>query len=231
MQKTTSEATVIAVPPPRAGRLLEEVRAEHSALIGQLDALRREHRDIRVELSRMPDGAERRIQGERIGELDERIRLVEKQLEVNVLEMGEAVPQTATVVEVPPHYAGEPHLLDLPKEYVILGGLFMLVTLLPLSVALARRMWHRSTPTVAAAPAELVERMNRMEHIVEATALEMERIGEGQRFMTSLLSENMAASRNIAAPAQRAANPPYRGAQRDALPGGDSPLPGMITPV
>ena len=231
MQKTTSEATVIAVPPPRAGRLLEEVRAEHSALIGQLDALRREHRDIRVELSRMPDGAERRIQGERIGELDERIRLVEKQLEVNVLEMGEAVPQSSATIEIPPTFYGEPHLLALPNEYVLLGSLFMLVTFLPLSIAFARRMWHRSTAAVAAVPAELVERMNRVENIVEATALEVERIGEGQRFMTSLLNENAVASRNIAVPAQRVANPPYRNAQRDALPGGDSPLPGMITPV
>ena len=36
---------------------------------------------------------------------------------------------------------------------------------------------------------ELQERMARVERIVEATAIEVERISEGQRFTTKLLSE------------------------------------------
>jgi hypothetical protein len=36
---------------------------------------------------------------------------------------------------------------------------------------------------------ELVARMSRVEQIVEATAIEIERISEGQRFTTRLLSE------------------------------------------
>ena len=36
---------------------------------------------------------------------------------------------------------------------------------------------------------ELTTRLNRVEQIVEATAIEIERISEGQRFTTKLLSE------------------------------------------
>jgi len=36
---------------------------------------------------------------------------------------------------------------------------------------------------------ELVARLNRVEQIVESTAIEIERISEGQRFTTKLLSE------------------------------------------
>ncbi len=40
---------------------------------------------------------------------------------------------------------------------------------------------------------ELQERLGRVERIVEATAIEVERISEGQRFTTKLLSERKSA--------------------------------------
>ena len=45
------------------------------------------------------------------------------------------------------------------------------------------------------------ERMARLEQAVEAIALEVERISEGQRFTTKLLSERAAADRLAGAPA------------------------------
>ena len=51
--------------------------------------------------------------------------------------------------------------------------------------------------TVAELPGErtaLDERLSRIEAVVEATALEVERIGEGQRFTTKLLQERGLAS-------------------------------------
>jgi high-affinity K+ transport system ATPase subunit B len=44
----------------------------------------------------------------------------------------------------------------------------------------------------AARDPELVERITRIEQIVEATAIEIERISEGQRFTTRLLGERKA---------------------------------------
>jgi hypothetical protein len=42
---------------------------------------------------------------------------------------------------------------------------------------------------VTSLPKEISERLSRMEHAVEATAEEVERIGEGQRFLTRLFTE------------------------------------------
>ena len=50
---------------------------------------------------------------------------------------------------------------------------------------------QRETLSSAKDP-ELQERMARVERIVEATAIEIERISEGQRFTTRLLSERKA---------------------------------------
>ncbi|HVX41351.1 MAG TPA: hypothetical protein VHB25_17435 [Gemmatimonadaceae bacterium] len=68
--------------------------------------------------------------------------------------------------------------------------------------------WQRRRSAPRAKPpddAQLLDaRFNRLEEIVEATALEVERIGEGQRFTTRLLAEGRSAS----APSARAPERP-----------------------
>lgn len=58
----------------------------------------------------------------------------------------------------------------------------------PLARAFARRMDRRPVAAAAAAP-EVVSRLDRIEQAVEAVALEVERISEGQRYVTKLMSE------------------------------------------
>ena len=53
------------------------------------------------------------------------------------------------------------------------------------------------TPVVPQVPKDVADRLERMEQGIEAVALEVERIGEGQRFVTQLMSDR----------AQRAALP------------------------
>lgn len=64
------------------------------------------------------------------------------------------------------------------------------VLLFPLVVAFAIRMIRRSALT-APAPQfrESPERLERLEQAVDTIALEVERISEGQRFVTKLLTE------------------------------------------
>ena len=57
----------------------------------------------------------------------------------------------------------------------------------PIARAYARRMEN-----APAMPPELAERMQRMEQAIDAIAVEVERISEGQRFATKLLSESRA---------------------------------------
>jgi hypothetical protein len=49
--------------------------------------------------------------------------------------------------------------------------------------------WIRRPRGTPALPPEIVERLERIERAVDVTALEVERIGEGQRFLTRALGE------------------------------------------
>ena len=61
---------------------------------------------------------------------------------------------------------------------------------LPLARAFARRMDRGQGPVRALPSAEASDaRMERVERSVEAIALEIERVAEGQRFLTRLLSD------------------------------------------
>ena len=70
-------------------------------------------------------------------------------------------------------------------------ALFILFVLGPLAIGAMRMMWKRSNRAgpPPAAFAETAQRMERLEHSIDAIALEIERVSEGQRFVTRLLSE------------------------------------------
>ena len=95
-----------------------------------------------------------------------------------------------------------------PEIAVPLGAFLCAIILaigVPLARAYSRRMDAESkNPRL---PTEITSRLERMEQAIDSVALEVERISEGQRFTTKLLSEgrNAAESRQIAptsAPAQ-----------------------------
>lgn len=78
------------------------------------------------------------------------------------------------------------------------GGLFFLA--LPLVLVLARRLWVRGVPRTAV-DLENSPRLQRMEQAIESIAVEVERIGEAQRFTTRLLAERQPdAMARVAAP-------------------------------
>ena len=61
----------------------------------------------------------------------------------------------------------------------------------------------------AARPGQLDDRLIHLEQSVEAVAIEVERIGEGQRFVARLLTEEEApVAAPVAAPAPTSATPP-----------------------
>jgi len=61
--------------------------------------------------------------------------------------------------------------------------------LFPFAVALARRVWVRNGPRPVAPDLENSPRLQRIEQAIESIALEVERIGEAQRFTTKVLAE------------------------------------------
>ena len=82
-----------------------------------------------------------------------------------------------------------------PEVLVPIAFFAMIVSIvvgLPYVRGMVRR-WDRegASPQL---PSDLVARMERMEHAIDSIAVEVERISEGQRFTTKLLSETRSAN-------------------------------------
>lgn len=172
-----------------AAAIYRGFRAQRKELTDQLDDLENTREAISENLMQLPlTSPERSVLDSRLAEVNKRISVVDGMLASNSASLAQAAAVPGAVVEPPRIIQQGP-----PEEAYIVGIVFMVIVLLPLSVALARRIWRRSVTAVTTFPRELGERLSRMEHALEATSLEVERIGEGQRFLTRLFTEGEAA--------------------------------------
>ena len=135
----------------------------------------------------------------RVVDVDARISDLDKQIAAADADVARSAAVPGTTVEAPSPPRSGP-----PEEFYALSALFIVVTLLPLSIAFARRIWRRSAAVTVKLTKELDGRMISLEQAVESIAVEVERIGEGQRFVTQLLADNRAARRRGAVRSQTA---------------------------
>jgi hypothetical protein len=80
-----------------------------------------------------------------------------------------------------------------PEVIVPLAGIFMIVALslgIPFLRIIGKRVEASANPR--AFPSDVTARLERIEHAIDAMAVEIERVAEGQRFTTKLLSERAA---------------------------------------
>ena len=100
-----------------------------------------------------------------------------------------AASQGRTTIHIPPPYSPENSIP--PEAESISIAFFVMVAAViigwPIMRALGKRI-ERGTPPPAV-PAEVRDQLNQLNQAVEAIAIEVERISEGQRYTTKLLSE------------------------------------------
>jgi hypothetical protein len=183
--QVTGQATVVAPAVP-ATQADAATRAELKELKSQLEMLQSQRRSITQQIRQLPPGSDQTSQlQDRLLELDERISTVNHMLAPSEPPRPEAItsvpPQTFRVVRSGP-----------PTEIYYLGLILTAVILFPFSVAYALRMLKRGTNRVTTIAGDLADRLTRMEATIDATALEVERIGEGQRYVTRLLTQSEA---------------------------------------
>ncbi len=172
-----------SAPSPSA--IYDGFKAQRNELNNQLEELQNTRQGITSQLEEVSsDAPERAALDARLKDVDSRISAVDQMLAGNAAQIAQAAAIPGAVVEPPRQIIQGP-----PEEAYVLGGLFMLIVLLPISIAIAKRIWRRGAAVVTAFPRELGDRLVRMEQAIEATAVEVERIGEGQRFLTRLFTE------------------------------------------
>ena len=79
-----------------------------------------------------------------------------------------------------------------PGKVLAFAIVLTLFVLSPLAIGAARLMWKRAAapPRRPVLPPETAGRLERIEQAVEAIAVEVERVSEGQRFVTRLMTES-----------------------------------------
>jgi hypothetical protein len=180
---------MITIPAPRTARDIEALKARRDELSNQLQSVDSRRSKLISQLKQTSDPTA--IQG-----LEARLSLLDArqlQVESDIQQTGQQLTSPAAGLLAS---AAQPAFTGMSqREVMTLSVLSILFIFFPLAFGAARAMWKRSgrpgpPPAVFT---ETAQRLERLEASVDAIAIEIERISEGQRFVTRLLSEGQPA--------------------------------------
>lgn len=196
----TTAAQTIAIP--QSPQDIAGLRSRRSELVNQLDRAGNRRDEVLREM-RDASNAERAGLEQRLAALDSRIVQIESDIAATERALTNASPAmlgAAAQAEQAREDAREANQPPIDEDVIGVLAALAMVMMLPIVIAHARRIWKRPQPARALSPAT-EGRLERIEQAVEAIAIEVERVTEGQRFVTKLLSE--ADRKPAALPAER----------------------------
>jgi len=160
----------------------DQVRAldrRGSELSTQLNSAEGRRDDLVEQLAETTDPAVRAGLESRIAVLDERLVSLEKDIASNGVAKASLEARMGTLApEAPP--SGIP-------EWV---GPLAFFTMMPIMLAAVRLLWKRGNrPPVVPITPQAEARFNELEQAIDSVAVEIERVAEGQRFVTKLLRD------------------------------------------
>ena len=162
------------------------MRSMRDELSDQLQSAAGRRQRLAGEIQRADPSARPGLQA-RIELLDQRILQIEQDIATTGALVARAQGQITST--------GTPNFLgSFPgrnMDMTAISIVFTIFVLFPISFAIARSFWKRGSAKAAdpAIERENSERLARLEQAVDTIAVEMERVSEGQRFVTKLLSE------------------------------------------
>lgn len=184
---TTAAQTI---PLPQSVQEIAGLRSRRAELVDQLNRASNRREEV---LSDMRDAtnAERAGLEQRLSALDSRMVQIEADIAATERALTNASPamlgaaaQAEEAAELARRQAEPP----IDGEVVGIMGFMAMLLLFPIVIAYTRRIWKRPVAARAISPAT-EGRLERIEQAVEAIAIEVERVSEGQRFVTRLMSE------------------------------------------
>jgi hypothetical protein len=173
------------IPTPMSSRELAALKARRSELSDQLNSV--DGRRTRLINQLKQTGDQTAIKG-----LEDRLALLDKrqlQLESDLKTTGEQLSSAPAGLTTS---AGTQEFAGLGSGQVVAISIVAIIFVLaPLAMGVMKQLFKRAArPGIPpAALTETAQRLERLEGAVDTIALEIERISEGQRFVTKLLSE------------------------------------------
>ena len=179
---------------PQTLEAVRSMRAQRSELSDQITSALGRRSDLAEEYAGAPAAQKPALEA-RIEQLDGRILNLEKEIARTGQLIAQAPGQLLTRSEQP----NLGPLENMRPDVTAISVVLTVFVLAPLAVSFARLIWRRaSNPPARVIDTEMSDRMRRLESGVDSIALEVERISEGQRFVTKLLADREKA--RIAAP-------------------------------
>lgn len=170
---------------PRA--MYQAVQEKREVLGDQMSRLLNRRNNVAERLnSPNLSAAEKGALEQHMTEINGRIVDMEKLLHASDAEVAAAagVPGAATPA---PRNSG-----PVDEDMIGVAIVFAGISLVIVSLAYARRMWKGVSSVVAQFPPSLDGRLTRMEEAIDTVAIEVERVSEGQRFMSKMFIEHNA---------------------------------------
>ena len=195
---------------PMTARDVAILRARRSELSNQLESATSRRNSLAGKLE-AADGVNKAGIEQRISLLDNRILRLESDLAETGRQLSSAPAGLVASSSVGMPFALNPGQVTAISIISVIG---ITCVAFPIAIAIARKIWRSGLRRDPAAVApESAQRMERREQAVDAIAIEIERVSEGQRYVTRLLTEGAAPALPVG---QKAADP-VRISDREAL--------------
>jgi hypothetical protein len=166
--------------------IYQALRAKREVLGEYMSRLLNRRSNVTERLSQPNIGtAERTALEQHLQELNARIIAMEKQIAGADAEVAQAAGIPGAAVPARQDGAGS----GVPEAAPVIASVFFGIALVIVATAWARRLWKGATKVVTQFPAAFEARFTRFEQSLEAIAIEIERVSEGQRFLTKVLTE------------------------------------------
>jgi hypothetical protein len=199
------------LPIPQTSDEVRALKAQRAQISDQLENVTDRRAGLVRQLSTTgPDAAKSGLES-RIQLLDKRILQLESDLATTGQQLSLASGALVASTEVPP-----PQSYDNFEEGMVVGG-SMVFGFVVVVFAIRRFFgWRRRGKRPTAAPRagdDTTLRLERLENGVDAIAIEIERVSEGQRFVTKLLSDAhlaQPAAQRVGQPAMESGEPVKR---------------------
>jgi hypothetical protein len=193
---TPSSDVVYSGSLPGGGMTKQDVavlRAQRTELQNQLSDASRQRRSLAEQVNRS-NGVSKAGLEARLAVLDQRILHLESEMDRTGQQLASPQAQQYGAETRPPQNFG-PQFPFSRFDPTPVAISFVLFVMAPIAISISRLFWKRASRKITVPPpaADSTERLERIEQAVDAIAIEVERVSEGQRFVTRLLSERATA--------------------------------------